>query len=64
VILLTSVGARTGLCFTATSTEQQTWVKADRLLDKPIRAEQIRHEVRRLLAKRGKTEATTAKKAR
>lgn len=54
VILLTSVSAATGLSFAATSDEQRSWVKADRLMDKPIRPEQIKHEVRRLLVKAGK----------
>jgi CheY-like chemotaxis protein len=49
VILLTSVKAATGLSFEAASAEQQSWVKADRVLDKPLRPEQLRNEVRRLL---------------
>jgi CheY-like chemotaxis protein len=49
VILLTSVKAATGLSFAATSPEQQSWVKADRLLDKPVRAEQLKNELQRLL---------------
>jgi CheY-like chemotaxis protein len=57
VILLTSVRAATGLSFATTSAEQQSWVKADRLLDKPIRPEQIKNEVRRLLVLAGKAEA-------
>jgi len=58
VILLTSVNSTTALSFAVTSAEQQTWVKADRLLDKPIRAEQIRQEVRKLLVRTGKVTAT------
>jgi len=50
VILLTSVKASTGISFATTSAEQQSWVKADRLLDKPVRPEQLRNEIRRLLA--------------
>jgi CheY-like chemotaxis protein len=50
VILLTSVKAATGISFAATSAEQQSWVKADRLMDKPARPEQLKNEVRRLLA--------------
>jgi CheY-like chemotaxis protein len=57
VILLTSVRAATGLSFAAASAEQQSWVKAERVLDKPIRPEQIKNEVRRLLTLAGKMEA-------
>jgi len=51
VILLTSVQAATGLSFAARTPEEQSWVKADRVLDKPVRPEQIRAEVQRLLAR-------------
>jgi CheY-like chemotaxis protein len=57
VILLTSVKAATGISFATTSAEQQSWVKADRLLDKPVRPEQLKNEVRRLLASAGTAEA-------
>ncbi len=50
VILLTSVKAATGISFTTSSPEQQSWVEADRVMDKPARAEQLKNEVRRLLA--------------
>jgi CheY-like chemotaxis protein len=49
VILLTAVKAATGLDFSAKSGEAASWVKADLLLDKPVRPEQLRTEVRRLL---------------
>ena len=49
VILLTAVTASTGLSFATPSPEARGWVKADRVLDKPVRPEQIRAEVRRLL---------------
>ena len=51
VIVLTSVKSETGLSFDAFSGEQQSWIGAEKLLDKPIRAEQLRSEVRGLLAK-------------
>ncbi len=57
VILLTSVKAATGISFATTSAEQQSWVKADRLLDKPVRPEQLENEIRRLLARAGAAEA-------
>jgi CheY-like chemotaxis protein len=49
VILLTAVKSATGLDFTARSKEAATWTKADVILDKPVRPEQLRAEVRRLL---------------
>jgi CheY-like chemotaxis protein len=49
VILLTAVKAATGLDFHPQSSEAASWVKADVLLDKPVRPEQLRQEVRRLL---------------
>lgn len=63
VILLTSVKAATGISFAATSAEQQSWVKADRLLDKPARPEQLKNEVRRLLASRTEDLSVAAEEA-
>jgi CheY-like chemotaxis protein len=51
VIILTAVQAATGLDFKARSEEAGSWVKADILLDKPVRPEQLKAEVRRLLAR-------------
>ena len=59
VIILTAVTAATGLDFHARSDEARSWVKADALLDKPVRFEQLKEEVQRLLQPRA-TEATTA----
>ncbi len=50
VIMLTSVKSATGISFASTSEEQQSWIKADRLLDKPVRPEQLKSELRRLLS--------------
>jgi two-component system alkaline phosphatase synthesis response regulator PhoP len=58
VILLTAVTAATGLSFATASPNAQSWVKADRVLDKPVRPEQIRSEVRRLLGRTDPAEAT------
>jgi len=49
VILLTAVKAATGLDFSAKTSEAASWIKADLLLDKPVRPEQLRTEVRKLL---------------
>jgi CheY-like chemotaxis protein len=59
VIMLTAVTAATGLDFHTRSKEARAWVKADALLDKPVRFEQLREEVRRLLRSPA-TEATAA----
>jgi len=49
VILLTAVTGATGLSFASQSEEAQSWTKVDRMLDKPIRSEQLKAEVQRLL---------------
>lgn len=49
VILLTAVTGATGLSFASQSQEAQSWTKVDRMLDKPIRSEQLMAEVQRLL---------------
>ncbi len=50
VILLTAVRSEAGVDFSAKSKGAASWIKADVLLDKPIRPEQLRVEVRRLMA--------------
>jgi two-component system, OmpR family, response regulator len=52
VILVTSVNGETGLGFDMATEEERSWIKADALLAKPIRFEQLRSEIDRLL-KRG-----------
>ncbi len=52
VILLTAVRSSTGVDFTASDAEAGSWLKADAFLDKPVRPEQLREEVKRLLAAR------------
>ena len=49
VILLTAVKAATGLDFHPNSDEAASWVKADLVMDKPVRPEQLRNEARRLM---------------
>ena len=51
VIILTSVKAATGLNFVPESADQQSWIKADSILDKPVRAERIEAEIERLLVR-------------
>lgn len=50
VILLTAVKSETGVDFSPKSKGAASWIKADVLLDKPIRPEQLRSEVQRLMA--------------
>jgi CheY-like chemotaxis protein len=50
VILLTAVKSETGVDFSAKSKGAASWIKADVMLDKPIRPEQLRIEVQRLMA--------------
>jgi CheY-like chemotaxis protein len=50
VILLTAVKSETGVDFSPKSKGAASWIKADVLLDKPIRPEQLRIEVQRLMA--------------
>jgi CheY-like chemotaxis protein len=49
VILVTAVTAETGITFDAATDEERSWVKADALLAKPVRFEQLQREIDRLL---------------
>ena len=48
VILTTAVTSQTGFDFDAAGGAGGTWVKADVILDKPVRFEQIMREIERL----------------
>ena len=50
VILVTSVNSDTGMDFDMVTEEDRQWIKADALLSKPIRFEQLLGEINRLLA--------------
>lgn len=50
VIMLTGVTGATGLSFGTQSAESRSWTKVDKMLDKPVRPEQLKSEVRRLLS--------------
>ena len=52
VLLVTSVNSETGLDFDMAGEEDRAWIKADALLSKPIRFEQLRGAIDRLLAAR------------
>ena len=49
VILVTAVARESGIEFDATTQEEQSWIKADALLPKPVRYEQIKRELGRFL---------------
>jgi CheY-like chemotaxis protein len=49
VILLTAVAGSTGLSFAAQHLDEQSWIKVDKIMDKPVRPEQLKEEVRKLL---------------
>lgn len=50
VILVTAVTSETGLVFDPSSPAERAWVGADAVLAKPIRFEQLKREIDRLLA--------------
>ena len=58
VILLTAVTGVTGLSFASQDAAARAWIKVDKIMDKPVRPEQLKAEVARLLG-----ETTTAESA-
>lgn len=49
VIMVTAVSSETGLTFDAETSEERAWIKADCVLAKPVRFEQLEGELHRLL---------------
>lgn len=49
VIIVTGVAAETGFTFSADTEEMRSWVKADAVMDKAIRIDQLENEINRLL---------------
>ena len=49
VIMVTSAGSLTGYDFASLGSEQRGWIRADAVLAKPIRFDQLQREVNRLL---------------
>jgi two-component system, OmpR family, response regulator len=49
VILVTGVAAETGMEFDSTTGEERSWIKADRVIAKPIRFEQLASEIAKLV---------------
>jgi CheY-like chemotaxis protein len=51
VILATGAASETGIEFDSSTDEERSWVKADVVLNKPLRFEQLTTEIHRLLEK-------------
>jgi CheY-like chemotaxis protein len=49
VILVTAVAGEAGIPFDAAGNQERSWLSADAVLDKPVRGEQLRRELSRLL---------------
>ncbi|NCC72564.1 MAG: response regulator [Sphingobacteriia bacterium] len=49
VILATAVTAETGISFNANQNSSKSWIKADLVLDKGIRSDQLEKEIKKLL---------------
>jgi len=49
VILASAVTAETGLNFNIETTDDKTWIKADKFLEKGIRPDQLEREINKLL---------------
>lgn len=49
VLLVTAVSHRTGMDFDAATRDERSWVRADAVLTKPVRFDQVRRELSRLL---------------
>jgi two-component system, OmpR family, KDP operon response regulator KdpE len=51
VVLVSAVTSRTGLDFSTVDAQGRAWAKVDAILAKPVRMEQLKRELNRLLAK-------------
>lgn len=49
VVMVSGVAHETGLDFATDTAAERAWIKADAILDKPVRFEQLRRELERLL---------------
>lgn len=49
VVIVTSVASEASLDFDTSTEEERSWIKADAMLNKPVRAEQLTGTVKRLL---------------
>jgi len=53
IIIVTGVAEKTGIEFEVVTREEKNWIKADVLLAKPIRSEQILGELEKLVKDKG-----------
>jgi len=53
IVLATGVASETGFEFATGTVEERAWIKADTVLPKPIRFEQLLGEIKKLLALHG-----------
>lgn len=49
VIIITAVTEETGFCFDTQSQANRQWIKADALINKDVRLEQVKREIKRFL---------------
>jgi CheY-like chemotaxis protein len=49
VIMVTGVASEAGMEFAAATAEERVWIKADAVLAKPVRFEQLEGEIKKLL---------------
>jgi CheY-like chemotaxis protein len=49
IIMVSAVTSRTGLNFDAATPSEKDWVRADAILAKPVRLEQLKREIERLI---------------
>jgi len=49
IVIVSAVTGQTGFAFDTTTEEERSWIKADVMLNKPVRIEQMLGEVDRLL---------------
>ena len=49
VVIVTAVSSETGLKFDASTDEEKSWIKADAILNKPVRIDQLLREIKKHL---------------
>ncbi len=52
IVMVTGITRETGMIIDSSNTEERSWLKANKILPKPIRFEQLKREVEILLAAR------------
>lgn len=49
VLLITAVTSETGLEFDTAASDERTWIKADTIMSKPVRKDQLLREIHKLI---------------